>query len=70
MEVTRGRRVAIQETAPAAAVRQPFGTQTHAALDEWPRVGSPSPIQPRLRPFTVRIGSMEPVPAAGASDRK
>jgi hypothetical protein len=64
MDVTRGRRITLIEAAPAAQARQPFGTQTHAALEDWPSVGSPSPIQPRPRPFTVRPSADEPIPPA------
>lgn len=64
MEVARGRRVVLVEASPAVQARQPFGTQTHAALEDWPTVGSPSPIQPRPRPFTVRPSADEPIPAA------
>ncbi len=64
MEVTRGRRITLIEAAPAAQARQPFGTQTQAALADWPSVGSPSPIQPRPRPFTVRPSAEDPIPPA------
>jgi hypothetical protein len=64
MDVTRGRRITLIEAAPAAQARQPFGTQTHAALEDWPSVGSPSPIQPRPRPFTVRPSADDPIPPA------
>lgn len=63
MEVVRGRRVVLIEAAAPTEARQPFGTQTRAALEDWPTVGSPSPIQPRPRPFTVRPSADEPIPA-------
>ncbi len=63
LEVARGRRVVVNEPTPRAAARAPFGSQTHAALEEWPRVGSASPVQPRPRPFTVRPSAAEPIPA-------
>jgi len=63
MEGVRGKRITVIEGSPATQVRQPFGTQTHAAQEEWPKIGSPSPIQPRPRPFTVRPSAAEPVPA-------
>jgi hypothetical protein len=69
-EVARGRRVALIEAAPAAEARQPFGTQRRAAAEEWPQVGSPSPIQPRPRAFTVRPSAVEPVPADPTAVRR